>query len=466
MERSAVGVPSAIPRAGVPSIAAKATEFPEALRRAWYWVPVALMLGLLLGIAIANAREYPMYGGYDEVEHQRYSDLLVHHGHIPGREESVEFDSPPGFYAVAGVGTLIGEQLGMGDPWMVGRGLNVLWVLGAAVLVLLAARLVFPGRPAVHLAALGFACFVPVVLKVGAMFHPEPFSLFLSTAGLYVAARMLVRRDFGVRPAVLLGAVLGAAQLVRAFTLWTFVAVLLVFLAAALVRYAPRRAVLTAAAIAVAAAAAVAGPWYVRQAIEYSNPVVFDRAASGEPIWERRPAAFYTGLGLPEVFTDPIRPHYVNNVLPTLYSDIWGDYFGNYAWGAPTPPSPDVDRQLTVQSELGVVPTALALGGWLVLLAGSLRRREPARLLVALLPLLGLLGFLVFTVSYPSGDGDVLKATYLLTTVPGWALAFGFAVGSLARNLALRLALAVFLVGSLVLDLGFLIFQSPLAGAF
>ncbi len=67
---------------------------------------------------------------------------------------------------------------------------------------------------------------------------------------------------------------------------------------------------------------------------------------------------------------------------------------------------------------------------------------------------------------YPSSDGDVLKAAYLLTTVPGWAIAFGFAVGGLARNLALRLALGVFLVGTLVLDLGFLIFQSPLAGAF
>jgi hypothetical protein len=160
----------------------------------------------------------------------------------------------------------------------------------------------------------------------------------------------------------------------------------------------------------------------------------------------------------------------VNNVLPTLYSDVWGDYFGNYAWGAPTPPSPDVDRQLTVQSELGVVPTALALGGWLVLLAGSLRRlalrRDPARLLVALLPLLGLFGFLFFVVGYPSSDGDVLKASYLLTTVPGWAIAFGFAVAGLARNLPMRLALGVFLVGSLVLDLGFLIFQSPLAGVF
>jgi peptidoglycan/LPS O-acetylase OafA/YrhL len=68
----------------------------------------------------------------------------------------------------------------------------------------------------------------------------------------------------------------------------------------------------------------------------------------------------------------------------------------------------------------------LAVAGWLALLVASLR--SPPRLLIGLLPLLGLAGFLVFTVSYPSSDGDVLKATYLLGTAAGWALGFGYAL--------------------------------------
>jgi len=431
---------------------------------------VLALLGLLIGIQVHNAVEFPLYGGYDEAEHQRYADILVHEGRIPGRGESVEFDSPPGFYAVAGLTALVGGKLGAAEPWKVGRGLNVLWTVSTAALVLLLARLVFPGRAGVHLAALGFAAFVPVVVKVGAMFHPEPLSLFLSTAGLYLGARMLVLRHLGVAAAVPAGIALGAAQLVRAFALWTLVALLLTLGAAALARYAPRRAVLGAAAAVLISAALVAGPWYVRQAVRYANPLVFDRKAPDEPLWERRPLSFYTGLGLPEVFTDPIRPNFVNNVVPTLYSDVWGDYFGNFAWGSPTPPAAEVSRQLTMQSELGVVPTALSFGGWLFLLAGSLRRATlaaaPARLLVALLPLLGLAGFLVFGVSYPSPDGDVLKASYLLTTVPGWALGFGFAVGAVCRARTLALGLSVFLVGSLVLSLGFLIFDGPLTGRF
>jgi hypothetical protein len=104
-----------------------------------------------------------------------------------------------------------------------------------------------------------------------------------------------------------------------------------------------------------------------------------------------------------------------------------------------------------------------------VLLVGLLRRwREasPAKLAVVLLPLLGILGFLYFTISYPTTDGDVIKAVYVLTTVPGWAVAFGFAVDGLARNVFARLALAIFLVGTLVSSLGFLIFDGPLTGSF
>ena len=70
--------------------------------------------------------------------------------------------------------------------------------------------------------------------------------------------------------------------------------------------------------------------------------------------------------------------------------------------------------------------TLLAVGGWLAFLLGSLR--SPPRLAIALLPAVGLLGYLFFTVSYPTAVGDVLKATYMLTTTVGWALGFGYAL--------------------------------------
>ena len=145
---------------------------------------------------------------------------------------------------------------------------------------------------------------------------------------------------------------------------------------------------------------------------------------------------------MPEVFSAPIRPHFVNEAVPTTYSEIWGDYFG--VWRG--------SRER--QAFLGLLPTLLAVAGWLFLLARSWR--IPARLPAVLLPGLGLLGYLYFTVSYPTPDGDVLKASYMLTTAPAWALAFGYAVDRLPGRW--RIAAAAVLAASALASLPFLLY--------
>jgi hypothetical protein len=383
-----------------------------------------------------NVAKYPSSAGYDVAQHEQYADLLIHHGEIPGAGTRSEYYTPPGFYAVAGVATLIGEQVHAGDPHKLGQALNWLVLLTTAGVLWLLARELFPGRAWLQVAALGFFCFLPVVLRVGAMFHPEPLSLLLSSLALLLAARLLGRRDYRLPIALACGVALGLGQLVRAFSLWTLAAVVLALLAA--------RAPWRSLAAVVIATAVVASPWYIRQAVKYGNPV-FDRPAPSKPIYDRRPARFYVGLGLPYVFTDPMRPHFVNEAIPTTYSEVWGDYFG--VWRG--------DRER--QSFLGLLPTILAVAGWVALLAAS--RRVPARLPVALLPGLGILGYLYFTVSYPTADGDVLKASYMLTTAPGWALGFGLACDRIAaRGRLWGLALAAVLAAIALLSLPFLLY--------
>jgi hypothetical protein len=366
--------------------------------------------GLIAALALVagwNAYKYPSGAGYDVGQHREYADLLIHHGKIPGPGSRSEYYTPPVFYALAGVATVIGEHIHPGDPHKLGQVLNWFVLLATAVVLWLLARELFPRRPWLHLSALAFFCFLPVVLRVGAMFHPEPLSMLLCAVALLLATRMLGRHEYGWQLAAATGIALGLAQLVRAFSLWTFAAVVLGFAAARAWR---------PLLVIVIVTVAVTAPWYVRQAVEYGNPV-FDRPTKHEAIWNRRPARFYVGLGLPAVVTDPIRPHFRNQAIPTTYSEVWGDYFG--VWRG----------SRTLQSILGVLPTLLALMGWALLLARS--RRLPVRLPAALLPGLGILGYLYFTISYPTPDGDVLKASYMLTTTPAWALAFGFAVDRL-----------------------------------
>ena len=163
---------------------------------------------------------------------------------------------------------------------------------------------------------------------------------------------------------------------------------------------------------------------------------------------------FYVDPGLPDVIRAPYRPHFLNLALPTTYAELWGDYFGAWAWKGLGAPAARVRHELQLQSVVGLLPTLLAVVGLLAFLRASLH--SPPRLAVALLPLLGIVGYLYFTVSYPTADGDVLKGTYMLSTTAGWALGFGYAL-RLLRGRVLYAVVALLGIG-LVAGLPFLVY--------
>ena len=418
---------------------------------------VRVVVAVAALLAVWNAARYPIGNGYDSVWHERYADFLIHHHALPTRADTHEYYSPPLYYALAGAADWVGQQLGLGDPHRLAVALNAPFVVAAVILAAAFARLLWPQRPWLAPAAAGFVALSPALLRVASMFQPEPLDLVLQTLCLYLAASMLLRRSYGTGAALGLGVALGAAQMVRQFALWSLAAVVLAWLAAVWQRRAERRALVRALAVALAAVVVVAGPWYGWRAATSGN-AVFDRPQVQKPLWDRRPASFYLGTGLPQVFTAPYRPHFVNRVWPQTYADVWGDWYGVFAWraqrGSPTPRQND---WLVAQDVIGLVPTALAVLGWLVLLVGSALRRDAPRLLVALLPLAALAGYLYFTVGYPTPDGDVIKAVYLLGSLGGWALCFGLAATTAARR-APRLAAGALVLLALA-DLPFLVYR-------
>lgn len=418
---------------------------------------MAALLAVVGVVAIRNALVYPAIAGYDAREALDYANLLVRDGELPG--ETGSYYTPPGFFAIGGAGIQLGEELGMEHPERVGQLVNALAALGTAALLLVLVRDLWPGRRVLHVAALGFVVACPVVFKASAMFHPEPLSLLFSTAAVVLAARMLVRRRYSTLAAVGAGAALGAAQLVRAWSLWTVGVVLVVLLVALVARREERRALGRAFAVVAIVAVAVPLPWYAYQASQYSNPI-FDRPQPDAPLWDRRPLAFFVALGLPDVIDDPVRPSFHDRFAPLAYAEVWGDYYGVWHWNSSGgPPSASEHRETVIQSVVGVPFTLLALAGWLALLAYSVRRpsEQPALLLVTLLPAAALLGVLYFATAYPTTDGDTAKGSFMLTAVPAWAASFGFAVDGIGRRsprLLVPLAAALLVCAALSLRFG------------
>lgn len=422
---------------------------------------LAAICVFVVGLGLWNVAHYPPAKGYDASDHIDYALGLVPGGRLP--HGTGEYYTPPGYYALAGSAVWVAGKLGLdvSSSERVAMALNVLWLLGTVLLTFRIAAMLWPGRPRLALAAAGFVAFLPVVVEAEAMFHPDALTLFASTLCVWLGIRTLERP----RSAVALGVALGVAQLVNASTLWAAVCV-----GVALILARRWRSLVVVVALAVV----IPAPWYVHQSLTYGGlpffagrpPTAQAHAASGavKPIYDRQPASFYVDPGLPALVSEPYQPHFADLALPMAYTGLWGDYFGVWIWVARPngpfgttkifPPSRSVAHRLTIQSLAGLLPTLLALGGWLVLLSASLCR--PRHLIVVLLPLLGLLSYLYFGLSYPTGDGGTLKTSFMLATAPGWAIGFGYAVDRL-RGRAWRLTAAALALCALV-DLTFIVY--------
>jgi Dolichyl-phosphate-mannose-protein mannosyltransferase len=419
---------------------------PVSVRLAAGRLPLAAISALVVLMGAWNVLRYPTGDGFDAADHMAYADGLVPGGHFP--QHMGEYYTPPGYYAVAGVLDWAARGIGLGDPDRAGQAVNILFLLGTVLLVAAIARTLWPGRRRIELGAAAFVALLPVSVETEAMFHPEPMSLFGTTLALWLA----VRTFSSPRHAWALGIVLGLAQLVRAFALWTVAAVALALLLSR--RW---RELVTVVVLA----ALIPAPWYIHQRLKYGGQPEFPQPAQATgPL----PASFYVDPGIPGLVSAPYRPHHYRLAIPTTYDGIWGDYFGVWAWhrGAPIDgthavveePEASAKRWLVVQSIAGLLPTVLAVLGWLAFARLSLGRRES--LAVALLPALAIVGYLYFAIVYWTPDGDLLKATYMLTSLGGWALGFGYALDRL-RGRGFALVVALLAVCALV-ELPFLLY--------
>ncbi len=446
-----------------------AIGFGEPARFAAF-VSIAVAFFVIAFVGAWNAQNYPIPLGYDAQGHADYADVLLDQQRLPTKAEASEYRQPPGYYAIAGAAAALGQIIfGWHEdkpysalPETSYRGaqyLNVFFVLATAVLLLLLARLVAPARPSVWAAALLFFAFLPVVAKTEAMFHPEPLNMLLATASIWLTTRILIAGRFSTRGGIGLALLLAAGLLVRSSALFTLIAV---GIALAISFLAPRlhRPRWDRVAATIGVVVVLGGGWIVL----YRSHALGSVPALGlalhnpfSPSSEVSSRSNFLDVS-PAVFSLPYRPNYLNYALPVTYTEIWGDWVGAYSWssysGAPWPPALRVMKD---QSWIGLVPTALAIGGWAMLLVRSLRRRREL-IAIALLPPIALFGYFYRSYLFLSTDGDLLKASYVLTTAPCWALGFGVAFGALGRYRFLRAGLAVCLLVFAVLELRFMLY--------
>ncbi len=423
-------------------------------------VELWLLFLLINGIVLYNACLHDPRIGYDATHHLRYIEAFSKL-RLVSFEESGEFFSPPLPYLLP---ALLIRFTGVDVFWAakLGQGLNVLLSLGVTFLLLDLCRLIDP-RPLVRFGALAILGLLPVYYRTFAFFRGEPYVLLFAMLMLHRALLMALRRRFTVADGVILGTAMGLCALSRQWGILLFPATYL-FLARQWLRLPRwRREIVRVGILALVLAVLLSGWFYLSLKVRYGAFTAFNRWVAPRFSLRNQPPDFYFDLSLRQLFTHPIRPNFGNHLWPTLYSEVWGDYWcylavygldtrtGTYLNGyrlneilrtGDRPPWLETNYE-AMGAYLGRVnlvslfPSLLmvaALGRAAVRLGrGTLTpvRRE-AYILLLLAIATTAAGYFWFLIMYPSYDkGDTIKATYILQLFPAVAVLTGEYLASL-----------------------------------
>ena len=428
----------------------------------------ALMLGVLLRISMATT--FDVRRGFDFGGHWAiYNYILTHHALAPLTLSAPSYH-PPLYYLVAAAAAKVGFGLGA-LGWLaaslgVGR-LIVLWV---------GLERWLPESRLARVVALFTAAVIPAGLQIDGMVSNETLStLFCALAIVAAPAAVEGARAGRVRPFAWLALWLGLA-LITKYSAMVLVLALIVALALDLGRgsepwWSALRVRWKPFAIGAAIVVALSGWFYVRNQILYglAAPTAYEGVLAPNqvpyqkiPYLSRRPLGFFWQWDN-AIFSHPYVPTGArpqSRFFPVLIASTFSDYYSYClaAWGTGTPavaiqrrPIPILAYYLSCLSVIGGTFIALlTLLSWLGAARTLWRQPSDPRVVLLIVPLLGLLAQMHFATKYPNDDFGPIKGAYMQFVAPTLCGLFGLAVSWMWRRVWAR-AGAVAALGALLL---------------
>lgn len=413
--------------------------------------PLLLMFIFINGLVLYNAIQHRPVVGYDAHDHIAYARIMP--ARLPQSfDETREFFSPPLPYLVPSLANRVCRQLvsHRANPTcdiVIGKSgqlMNVPLSLGITGLLLIICQLLRPHDRLYKLAALGILGSLPVYYKTFAQFRGETYLAFFIILLVY-RTLLLVRssRPAAWKHVAWLGLAIGGAALSRQWGFFAFPAFAIAVIILWLRDHKHRAAVLRTFTLAAVLGFLLSGWFYLHLYLEFGSFSAFNKPGQASFSFANQPPSFYRATGLQDglLFRQPVREQFANMLLPTFYSEIWGDYWGYMvqpyqvfwedgfylprAYQNPT----FVDRVVAYLGRVNLVsllPSLALLAGvfwgvfqfvkvWRIDLSAAQGERIWLQALIFLLLVCSLVGYLWFLVQYRSpASGDTIKATYMM----------------------------------------------------
>jgi hypothetical protein len=310
---------------------------------------LALLLISFVGLAVAYSLANPIYEATDEVRHVRYVRHLVAYKTLPQQVTEgprAQSHHPPLYYALAALVSgwvPVAEDVYYSPPtnpfwayryWEVGqdnknqylhesteafpfrgialavylmRWFSVILGLGVVYLTYRLGRAVWPGHPALALAAASLVAFNPQFLYLSGAVGND-VAAALAAMAVLLASVHLLSSGYSVRRAARLGALYGLALLTK-FNLVALLALIELALLIVAIRSHDWRPVVHGNLVLFPVAAAISGWWFVRNQLLYGEPTGFQRVTE---LWGVRNPFDSWALAWSE--------------LPYFWSSLWGRF--------------------------------------------------------------------------------------------------------------------------------------------
>ena len=417
---------------------------------------ILFLLIVINGIVLVNAILHDPTIGYDALDYFKYIEILST-GKFPTPTETREFFSPPLPFIFPSLLMAL-FHIDISVAAKLAQLFNVLLSIGVTVTLLKVCKIIQRNSSSLQIASLAFLGILPVYYKSMAFVRGEPYSIFLAVLSAKILLEIVIQEQRFFAKALTLGICIGLLILTRQWVFFLLPAMIITVVIDALKHSARIPDYLKMSVVSLIVILIISSWFYIHLFVSAGSPVAFNRAAADQLNFSNQPRSFYLGRGSGNLFTDPVRESFPRQFIPIFYSETWGDYwcyFSVFGWDSresvyvagdvltsyvSKAPEWLTTNRSTMGAYLGrvnlvsILPTLLAIlgfcSGFIAFCYVLLQKRTSAENIgysfFMLLILLSIFGYLWFHLKYPvPGEGDTIKATYMLQIFPFVALLSG-----------------------------------------
>ncbi len=381
-----------------------------------YFAIVVMAMASLTVLVFHNARLLPAWAGFDGSAHLTYVQFVQDHASLPSARQGWEMFQAPLYYLLS-AGLLGALRLKALEPSAtpIFCVFNLALGLCGLALILDAMRMLFPGKKRPQIVGLLLAASLPAQIYLIHYPTNEILAAVATTAALNLCLRILRTEKPGLGMHAGLGIILAAAISSKASVIAVLPAILLVLTAKVLFQRQSVPGGLRNIALTFCLCGVLGGWHYIRLWREYGSPFVGNWDARLGGTWWQQPGFRTPGYYL-KFGESLVHPYFsgFHSFWDGLYSTWWGDgcFGGATRLYGRTPWNYDL---VTIGFVLALIPSALALTGFVIALREAVVRRRLEWVLLTMVALL--LGFAVFVMSLRLPYYSQSRAMYALPAV-------------------------------------------------